>query len=131
LLGCIARFRPANDIEIAGLKVSGSSGYAAGRTIALQGTILIEDGVPVMACALRIPEGVLRERVTCLAAVLGSAPALRQVQALVVEGLMTALRRTPLHEDPSSGDLAEVEALLRAKAMPEEPADMFTARGAA
>jgi lipoate-protein ligase A len=113
-LGCTARFRPVNDIEIAGLKVSGSSGYAEGRTIALQGTILIEDEVPAMARALRMAQAALRERVTCLAAVLGSAPALRQVQALVVEGLMTALGRTPLHEDPSPGELAEVDALLYA-----------------
>ena len=42
-LGCSARFRPANDIEIGGLKVSGSSGYAEGRSVALQGTVLIED----------------------------------------------------------------------------------------
>jgi lipoate-protein ligase A len=129
-LGCAARFRPANDIEIAGLKVSGSSGYAEGRTIALQGTILIEDDVSAMARALRIPGAALRERVTCLAAVMGSAPALRQVQTLVVEGLMTALGRTPLPEDPSTADLAEVEALLHTEAMPGRSA-VHVARGEA
>ena len=39
-LGCVAGFRPANDVEIGGLKVSGSSGYAEGRSLALLGTIL-------------------------------------------------------------------------------------------
>ena len=112
-LGCVAGFRPANDVEIGGLKVSGSSGYAEGRSLALQGTILIEDDVPAMARVLRISKAVLRDRVTCLAAVLGVAPSPARVQSCVVEGLMAALGRTPVHEEPSQGDLAEVEALLR------------------
>jgi lipoate---protein ligase len=112
-LGCAARFRPANDVEIGGLKVSGSSGYAEGRSIALQGTILIEDDVPAMARALGISKAALRDRVTCLAAVLGAAPSLARVQTCVTQGLMAALDRTPLHQDPSPGDLADAEALLR------------------
>jgi lipoate-protein ligase A len=111
-LGCRARFRPANDIEIGGLKVSGSSGYAEGRSVALQGTILIEDDVPAMARALRMPQAALRAHVTCLAAALGFAPALPQAQALVVEGLMAALGRVPMHEAPSPSDLAEAEAFM-------------------
>jgi lipoate-protein ligase A len=114
-LGCTARFRPANDVEIGGLKVSGSSGYAEGRSLALQGTILIEDDVPAMARALRIPKAALRDRVTCLAAVLGAAPSLARVQACVVQGLMAALDRTAEPRDPSPGDLADTEALLRAE----------------
>jgi lipoate-protein ligase A len=112
-LGCTARFRPANDVEIGGLKVSGSSGYAEGRTIALQGTILIDDEVPAMAQALRISKSVLRDRVTCLAAVLPATPSIARVQACVAQGLMTALDRTPVHQDPSPADLAAAEALLR------------------
>jgi hypothetical protein len=65
-----------------------------------------------MARALRMPQGSLRAHVTCLAAVLGFAPALPQVQALAVEGLAAALGRVPLHEDPSPGDLAEAEAFM-------------------
>ena len=41
-----ARFRAPNDIEIGGRKVSGSSGYAEGRSAVLQGTVLIADDVP-------------------------------------------------------------------------------------
>jgi lipoate-protein ligase A len=111
-LGCAARFRPANDIEIGGLKVSGSSGYAEGRTIVLQGTILIDDEVPAMAQALRISKSALRDSVTCLAAVLAATPSIARVQACVTEGLMAALDRTPLHQDSSPADLAAAEALL-------------------
>jgi lipoate---protein ligase len=112
-LGCTARFRPPNDVEIGGLKVAGSSGYAEGRCIALQGTILIEDDVPAMARALGVPKAALRDRITCLAAVLGAAPSVVRVQTCVTQGLMAALGRTPLLQDPSPGDLEDAEAILR------------------
>jgi len=115
LLGCSARFRPANDVEIGGFKVSGSSGYAEGRTIVLQGTILIDDDVPAMAHALGVSKASLRDRITCLAAVLAATPSIARVQACVTQGLMTALDRTPLPQDPSPADLAAAEALLRSE----------------
>jgi lipoate-protein ligase A len=109
LLGCAARFRPANDIAIGGLKVSGSSGYADGRSIALQGTVLIEDDAAEMARALGIPEMALRARITCLAAVLGDAPRLNRAQAAIVEGLASALGRTARHETLGADDLASAK----------------------
>lgn len=116
LLGCAARFRPANDIEVGGLKVSGSSGYAEGRSLALQGTILIEDEVPDMASALGIPEAVLRSEVTCVAAALGAPPPQMHLQLLVVHGLMEALDRTPHYQAVDEGDLASLDAFLRDRA---------------
>ena len=59
-LGVIGLFRPPNAIVIGERKVSGSSGYVEGRSVVLQGTLLISDEVPTMAKALRIPEMVLR-----------------------------------------------------------------------
>jgi lipoate-protein ligase A len=112
-LGGRARFRPANDIEIDGRKVSGSSGYAQGRSLALQGTILVEDEASEMSRALRIPEATLRGTVTCLAETLGSVPRLELVRDTVVEGLVVALDRSPVHHDPGSDDLAIAEAALR------------------
>jgi glycine cleavage system H protein len=63
-LGVAARFRAPNDIAIGGRKVSGSSGYTAGRAAVLQGTVLVTDEVAVMAHALRLaeplPDGTVR-----------------------------------------------------------------------
>jgi lipoate-protein ligase A len=112
-LGCTARFRPANDIEIDGLKVSGSSGYAQGRSIALQGTILIEDDAGEMSHALRIPEARLRGTVTCLADSLGEAPTLEQVRDSIVEGLASVLGRSPVYHVPDKDDLAAAEVAQR------------------
>lgn len=115
-LGCAARFRPANDIEVHGRKVSGSSGYAQGRSIALQGTILIEDEAGEMSRALRIPEATLRGTVTCLSEVLARVPGLEQVRDAVVEGLVAALARSPVYHDPGLDDLAAAELALRNEA---------------
>lgn len=112
LLGCAAQFKPANDIEIGGRKVSGSSGYAEGRSLVLQGTILIEDDVAEMARALRLAEAILRDHVTCLAAALGKAPSVDRVKTAVVQGLMAVLDATPDHQDASTADVASTEQAL-------------------
>src|SRR6202008_787752 len=52
-LGVAARYRPPNDIEIGGRKVSGSSGYCDGPSAVLQGTVIIDDEIAAMARALR------------------------------------------------------------------------------
>jgi len=126
-LGCAARFRAPNDIEIDGRKVSGSSGYAEGHTVALQGTILIEDEVPGMARALGIAEKVLGDRLTCLAVVLGAPPRLADVQALVLQGVTAALDRPAAQHEPDAGDLTEAARFVREQEgadpspAPEEP----------
>jgi lipoate-protein ligase A len=112
-LGATARFHPPNDVAIGGRKVSGSSGYAAGRSAVLQGTILLTDDTPAMACALRLAEPALRGRTTCLEAEIGAAPSLASVVDVIIEGVAAAFdcKAVPgrLHRD----ELALCEALLR------------------
>jgi len=113
-LGCAARFRPASDVAIGGRKVSGSSGYAQGRSVVLQGTVLIEDDAATMARALRIPEATLRGAVTCLSEALGEVPSLDRVRDAIVGGLAGALDRSPAHGDLGPDAMAAAEAVLRA-----------------
>jgi lipoate-protein ligase A len=112
-LGATACFRPPNDVAIRGRKVSGSGGYAAGRSAVLQGTVLLTDETAAMAPALRLPEPALRERTTCLEAEIGAAPALRSVVDAITEGLAETFdcEAVPgrLHPD----EIALCEALLR------------------
>ncbi|MFM9850771.1 MAG: biotin/lipoate A/B protein ligase family protein [Hyphomicrobiaceae bacterium] len=110
--GVPARFRAPNDIEIGGLKVSGSSGYIDGRSAALQGTVLIEDETSAMAHALRIPESALRERVTNLADTLGRPLAMTDIRDCIVWELSSALQRTPAIGQPSTDEIACAERLL-------------------
>jgi lipoate-protein ligase A len=110
-LGVKARFRPPSDIEIAGRKVSGSGGYATGRSAVLQGTVLLTDESATMARALQLPEAALRERVTSIADEIGAAPALAAVVAAITEGLAEAFDRTPMPGQLRPEELALCEAL--------------------
>jgi lipoate-protein ligase A len=111
-LGVPARFRAPNDIEIGGRKVSGSSGYAAGRVAVVQGTVLIDDDMPAMALALRLSEADLRGRVTSLAAEIGTAPALAAVIDGIAMGLAEALDREPLRACACDDEVARCTAFM-------------------
>ncbi|MBI3778786.1 MAG: lipoate--protein ligase family protein [Gammaproteobacteria bacterium] len=81
-LGVDARFRPRNDIEVDGKKISGTGGAFEGGSILYQGTLLIEFDVEKMLRVLRIPAEKLsdkaiasaRERVANLKDLLGTSP---------------------------------------------------------
>lgn len=87
-LGIDARFRPRNDIEVDGRKVSGTGGAFDGDAILYQGTLLVEFDVERMLRVLRIPAEKLsdkaiasaRERVANLKDLLGEVPSLKQVK---------------------------------------------------
>jgi len=104
-LGIDARFRPRNDIEVDGKKISGTGGYSDGRTLVFQGTVLIDFDVNDMAEVLALPSlkrdrnGIeaLADRVTSLRCVLGSAPPRETVIAAVTGGLAAALGSAPFH----------------------------------
>ena len=82
VLGVDAQFRPRNDIEVDGRKISGTGGAFDGDALMYQGTLLIQFDVEKMLRVLRIPAEKLsdkaiasaRERVANLADLLGEAP---------------------------------------------------------
>ncbi len=88
-LGVEATFRPRNDIEVDGRKISGTGGAFDGDSILYQGTLLVDFDIEKMLQVLRIPAqkrsdkaiASARERVTNLKELLGVAPELRQVKA--------------------------------------------------
>lgn len=91
-LGIHAQYRPRNDIEVDGRKISGTGGAFDGDALMFQGTLLIQFDVEKMLRVLRISGEKLstktiasaRERVANLADLLGMAPALEDVQAKLV-----------------------------------------------
>jgi len=112
-LGAKARFRPPNDIEIGGRKVSGSSGYAVGRSAVLQGTILLADEVRDMASTLRLSESALRQHTTCLEIEIGAPPSMALVIEVIAQGLAEVLGRKPVTGHLHQNELALCETLLR------------------
>ncbi len=90
-LGVDAEFRPRNDIEVHGKKISGTGGAFDGDAILYQGTLLIEFDIERMLRVLRIPAEKLsdkaiasaRERVANLKDLLGVAPSVAQVKTAI------------------------------------------------
>lgn len=93
-LGIDAQFRPRNDIEVHGRKVSGTGGLVDGRTLFFQGTLLIDFDAGRMIEALKVPVEKLarrelddaRRRVVTLRELLGRVPPLEEIQAALLAG---------------------------------------------
>lgn len=97
--GISARFRPRNDIEVDGRKLSGTGGFFDGDTLFYQGTVLIDaEPARVMAC-LNVPRAKLEKRgldraearIVTLKELLGRVPAAEEVQRALLDGLTRGL----------------------------------------
>jgi len=99
-LGVQADFRPKNDIEIDGRKISGTGGTERDDAFLFQGTLLVDFDVDTMIRALRIPVMKLRdkevrsvrERVTCIKWELGRLPSLEEIKQALREGVEEAFK---------------------------------------
>jgi lipoate-protein ligase A len=117
--GLDAQFRPRNDIEIRGRKISGTGGTDTDGAFLFQGTMLTDFDVDTMLKSLRIPVEKLKakeinsvkERVTCLAWELGRTPPVDEVKAAIREGFEQCLGISL----KDSGLLPEEEDLFRKK----------------
>ncbi len=120
-LGVPAAFRPKNDIEVDGRKISGTGGTSLGGSFLFQGSLLVDFDADTMLRALRIPTeklqdkeiGSVKERVTCLRWVLGRVPPLAEVKAALVASFARALG---VRFEP--GEVTAAEELLLAERLP-------------
>jgi len=112
-LGVDAQFRPRNDIEVAGRKLSGTGGFFDGDSLFYQGTLLIDSDMDAMVAALKVPEAKLkkrdldsaRRRVVTLRELLGAdVPPPEAVKAALVAGFAEGLGI-----DPRPGSVTERE----------------------
>ena len=95
--GIDARYRPRNDIEVGGRKISGTGGFYDGDTLIYQGTVLVDLDPDQMLGALRVPRAKLAkrgldsaaQRIVTLRELLGSGtPTIADVE----EGLLAGFR---------------------------------------
>jgi lipoate-protein ligase A len=123
-LGVPAHYRPRNDIEVDGRKISGTGGFFDCNLIFYQGTLLIDfDPAKMLAC-LNVPAEKLAKRAIDSAAqriitmreVLGSAlPDLDTIYQGLVAGFAEGLGITP-----SWGEITNYEEELAERALREE-----------
>ncbi len=111
-LGIGAQFRPHNDIEVNGRKISGMGGTEKGNAFLFQGTLLVDFDIETMFHALRIPAEKLkdkeiasaRERITSVARELGYVPPVDKIKDALAAGFSRAL-----DIDVRAGDLLPKE----------------------
>ncbi len=98
-LGIDARFRPKNDIEVNGRKISGTGGTEREGAFLFQGTVLVDVDVDTMLHALRIPLEKLKdkevasvkERVTTVRDELGRVPPMDVIKRAIAAGFEESL----------------------------------------
>ena len=116
-LGVDARYRPRNDIEVDGRKLSGTGGFFDGDALFYQGTVLVDMDAQRMLAALNVPEAKLArrsldtaaQRIVTLKELLGAAPPLADVRSALLAGFTERLGIAPV-EGAITGD---EEALAR------------------
>jgi lipoate-protein ligase A len=121
-LGVEARFRPRNDIEIDGRKISGTGGFFDGETLFYQGTVLVDMDPQIMVSALRVPQAKLEkrqldsaaQRVVTLRELLGDdTPNLEEIQAALTQAFSDRFNLEMVHGQLSEEERAEADLLYR------------------
>ncbi|MEZ5995593.1 MAG: biotin/lipoate A/B protein ligase family protein [Hyphomonadaceae bacterium] len=98
-LGVDARFRPRNDIEVDGRKISGTGGFFDGDALIYQGTVLGALAPQTMLSVLNVPQAKLEkraldnaaQRVVTLAELLDGAPDWGRVKDALARGFAEGL----------------------------------------
>jgi len=119
-LGVAACYRPRNDIEVDGRKISGTGGFFDGDTLFFQGTVLVDMDAARMIAALRVPRAKLEKReldsaarrVVTLRELLGDAtPDLATIQAALTAAFCERFGLVAGHGAPESFELERARRL--------------------
>lgn len=95
-LGVDAHFRPRNDIEVGGRKISGTGGYFDGDSFLYQGSLLVDFDMERMMRVLRIPAEKInnksisdaRQRIITLSELLGDkVPPMEKVKSVIADAI--------------------------------------------
>ncbi len=119
-LGIAAQFRPRNDIEVNGRKISGTGGVEDGEAFLFQGTLLLDFDVASMVKALRIPTEKLKQsslksaedRVTWVKRELCELPPIEIIKAALVRGFEKVFGVSVVSGELLPAEVAEFEKQL-------------------
>ena len=122
-LGVNAKYRPRNDIEVDGRKVSGTGGFFDEDTLFFQGTVLVDMNPSDMLAALNVPQAKLARRsldsaarrIVTLKELLGVAPAIESIREALLAGFAGQLGVTTV-----PGEITVFEESLAAQFHDEE-----------
>ncbi|MBI1219324.1 MAG: lipoate--protein ligase family protein [Rhodobacteraceae bacterium] len=120
-LGIAAKYRPRNDIEVDGRKISGTGGFFDGATIFYQGTTLYAMDGAKMASLLNIPAAKLAKRgqtsgaqrvVTVTELFNGAPPPVAEVKQALLDGFAERLGITPQWGEITPAEEAAASAIF-------------------
>ncbi len=123
-LGVNAKFRPRNDIEVDGRKISGTGGFFDGDILIYQGTVLVDMNPAQMVRALNIPEAKVtkhdldsaEKRVVTLKELLGDElPDMETIKAALIKGFTEGLGI-----EAENGEITAAEEALAQRIYEEE-----------
>ncbi len=135
-LGIPARYRPRNDIEVDGRKISGTGGFFDGDTLFYQGTLLIDFDPQDMIAALKVPIEKLakrelasvRQRIVTMREILGEKlPNLTVICQGLLEGFAEGLGIVPQWGSVSASEEQLAERLHREEIGCDEFVEMLDA----
>jgi len=121
-LGVAARFRPRNDIEVDGRKISGTGGFFDGDTLFFQGTVLVDMDPAVMVEALRVPRAKLakrkldsvEQRVVTLRELMGEeTPGLPEIQSALAASFAQSFGLQVVPGELTKEERAQAEIIFR------------------
>ncbi len=119
-LGIEARFRPRNDIEVNGRKISGTGGASEGDAFMFQGTLLVENVAEKMLRALRVPAEKLgrhglesiRDRVVFLSELVSPLPDFDEIKSAIVRGFAETFDVEIIFDEPNERERKLFEKYL-------------------
>lgn len=112
-LGVNAKFRPRNDIEVGGRKISGTGGFFDGDILIYQGTVLVDMNAEQMVRVLNVPQKKVArhnldsaaQRVVTLKDLLGDdLPNLEAIKAALINGFTAGLGIGAEHGDVTDAE---------------------------
>lgn len=119
-LGVNARYRPRNDIEVDGRKISGTGGFFDGDTMFYQGTLLVDFDAGKMLSALNVPKEKLVKheldsastRVVSLKELLGPrTPDHAAIKTALIDGFARGLNIEPVWDLPTPAEEHEARKI--------------------
>jgi lipoate-protein ligase A len=117
--GVDAVYRPMNDVEVGGMKISGNAQLRRKGSVLQHGTIVVDTDLKQMDCVLRVlkiaPGVGVRpsDRVTTLASLLGAAPDMDSVKGALVSSFEDAFKVRFAQKRLSKIEEAFVRKLVR------------------
>jgi len=112
-LGIKAEFKPRNDIEVNGRKISGMGGITYKDVFLFQGTLLVQDRIEEMLYSLRVPIEKLkpkeiesvRERVTCIEHELNNLPDREELKNVIRQSFANLLDISTVHAEMNDDEM--------------------------